>query len=100
MIRDRIFYLVEYIENQKSPREIAEEQGSDTKTIQRELIKLGFPRRRHAEAQKLVLKRGVAPHPTKGKHHTPESREKTSRTMKWRRSLGKTAEDPKPPNSD
>lgn len=62
----------------KSIKEIADALGTYPTKVIRAMSKLGIRRRNKSEAQKKALASGNHPHPTKGKHHSEESRKKIS----------------------
>jgi very-short-patch-repair endonuclease len=80
-LRDWHYYKKEYVEDGRSPSDIANEWGTYPNMIRRELKKLGFTVRNHSEAQSALLKSGKVKHPTAGKHRTDEEKLKISNAM-------------------
>lgn len=72
------FFKKEYEEKGRSFGDIASDLGTYANRLRRAYMKLGGTPRDHSEAQKSVLATGKAPHPTLGKRHKAETREKIS----------------------
>ena len=66
------FIRTEYIENQRSFSDIAEQLGTYTNKVVRAAKKLGIQPRDKSQAQKLALESGRHDHPTKGKERGSE----------------------------
>ena len=75
-------YIIEEYHKNKSPYEIAEDLAAKGITnyypnkVRRALKKCGVKMRSKSEAQKQVLESGRASHPTQGKHHSDETKER------------------------
>lgn len=72
--RDQKFYEKEYVNTDKSVRQIAKEQGTYASKIYRELKSLGIEIKTKSEVQKDRLKK--IPHPTAGKKRSDEDKRK------------------------
>ena len=75
------FLIKEYIHKKRSFACIASELGTYSNKIRRAAINLGIEPRGKSAAQKLALKKGRHPHPTKGKERTEEEKEKISESV-------------------
>lgn len=72
------FIRTEYIENQRSFSDIAEQLGTYTNKVVRAAKKLGIQPRDKSQAQKLALESGRHDHPTRGKERSSDVKEKIS----------------------
>jgi len=75
------FIRTEYIENQRSFSDIAEQLGTYTNKVVRAAKKLGIQPRDKSQAQKLALESGRHDHPTKGKERGSDVKEKISNSV-------------------
>jgi hypothetical protein len=82
MQRTKEFYKKQYLDEYKSIRQIAEEQGTYINEIRRELINFGFRIRSKSETQSIALRSGRATNPSKGKPRSDEVKKKISETLK------------------
>lgn len=71
----------EYVVNQKTVNEIANQYKIGSWKVGDLLRQYGIPKRSKAESQSLALKKGRAPHPTKGKKLSDEHKEKIGGSM-------------------
>ncbi len=72
MEHSREFYDIEYEQNKRSIRDIANELKTYPNKIRRELIKMGYKMRTKSEAQTNSIAAGRNTHPTKGKKRPEE----------------------------
>lgn len=79
--RTKDYYKKEYVENKRSPADIAKEWGTYTNKIRRELIRYGFRVRNRSKAQKWALKSGRHKHPTEGTHRSEHTKEILSKSL-------------------
>lgn len=79
--RSRQYYLEEYVKKERSLADIAEEHGTYTNKIRRELRAYRITLRDKSAAQKAAIKNGRHVHPTKGKERDVEVRHKISASM-------------------
>lgn len=77
----RSFLLEEYSKKERSPYDIAEELNTYPNAVRRALKYHGIPLRDKAKAQKIALASGRSEHPTKGKQHSPKTKDKMSRNI-------------------
>jgi len=70
-----------YVKKQMSTYQISQEMNTYPNKIRRILTKNGVAIRDKSSAQKQALKSGVATHPTKGKKHSDETKEKISEAV-------------------
>lgn len=93
MERTRDYYQREYLENERSLHDIAEEHRTHANVIRREILGFGIQTRNRSEAQKVALKTGRHIHPTKGMPRPPEVKLKIStsviRTINYGKDKGK-----------
>lgn len=75
-----------YREN-NSTCQIAKLFNTSPNAIRRILVQHNEPLRSRKDARKLALEKNPELHPTKGKHHTEESKQKASKSMKKFREL-------------
>ena len=68
----------EYLTKGRSDRDIASEYGTYPNAVRRLRLRYGIPSRDKEEAQKLALKSGRHPHPTKGSKRNAGTKEKIS----------------------
>lgn len=85
MQRTRQYYLDEYVKNERSFKDIADEHNTYPNKIRREVIDFLIQPRNKSEAQLAALKSGRHNHPTKGVARSDEVRHKISQTLsdKW-----------------
>lgn len=81
-LRDKSFYDEEYEGKERSPNDIATEEGTYPNRIRRELRQLGYHLRNRSEAQSAALRHGRRKHPTEGTTLPPEVKMKISQTLK------------------
>lgn len=84
-------FLKDHYHNQGlSLRKIATNAGVSVSTIKRDCDKLNIGTRSHSDAQKLALASGT-PHPTKGKTHSDETKQKIADGMydAWKNDIDK-----------
>lgn len=93
MIRNKIYYEVEYNEKLRSVRDIAEEHGTYPNKIRREILSHGYHLRDKSAAQKAALQSGRHKHPTKGRARPLEVKLKISNSVAEARRNAKTKED-------
>lgn len=79
--RSTAYYDKEYVTNERSPQDIADEWNTYPNKIRRELKKLGYPLRDKSKAQAVALKTGRHKHPTEGSHRTESTKIKISEGM-------------------
>ncbi len=75
------FLIEEYVNKKRSFACIATELGTYSNKIRRAAINMGIEPRGKSDAQKIALKKGRHPHPTKGKQRTEEEKEKISESV-------------------
>lgn len=80
-IRTREYLYQEYITNQKSVGNIAEENGTYPNKIRRELLYYGIPLRDRSDAQSVALTSGRHSHPTKGKQREDSVKSKIGKNV-------------------
>lgn len=82
-----VLTVIKLYREQNSTCQIAKLFNTSANAIRRILIEHNEPLRSRREARKLALEKNPELHPTKGKHHTEESKLKASKSMKKYREL-------------
>lgn len=80
-LNNKVWLNEKYWIEELSDREIAELLGCSQQRVRRARMKFGIRTRTRSEAQAIVLKRGVSPHPTKGKARPSDVKNKISEKM-------------------
>ena len=78
---NREYFVREYVINKRSFASIAEDFGTYPNKIRRAAISVGIEPRSKSEAQSCALSSGRHKHPTKGRKHSQETREKISNSV-------------------
>jgi hypothetical protein len=74
--RGKTYLAREYLENQRSTYDIAEENLTYANLVRRALVHHGLQRRDKSQAQRSALRAGRHQHPTEGRARTPEERKR------------------------
>lgn len=80
-LRNKTYYLEEYVKKERSPADIARELNTYPNRIRKDLKGYGIPLRDKSAAQSAAIKSGRHSHPTKGKERDPETKMKISASM-------------------
>jgi hypothetical protein len=81
-VRDPEYYGREYVRNERSTYDIADEHGTYANKIRREILRCGYFLRDKSEAQVVALRHGRQTHPTRGLSRPIEVRRKISQSLK------------------
>jgi hypothetical protein len=74
--RGKSYLLCEYVEKERSTYDIAAENQTYANLVRRALVHHGLYRRDKSQAQKAALKAGRHTHPTEGRPHSSEVRQR------------------------